>query len=237
MTPAEFVSSLESMTLPAVFNPWRDRCSVHDLDDAPARRRANLTSFLEAAIDARVETMWIARDLGYRGGRRTGVPLTDEVHLPSASHLMGGVALNRATNGPVVAERTAAIIWQVLSRISEPVVLWNVFPFHPHEAGDEMSNRCHTRIERETTWPLLEALIAMIQPQRIVAIGRDAHLALADLSADTLAVRHPSYGGQAEFIAGMYQLYGVEAHDTSPPELPFGDGPFQRRSGVRVAAG
>jgi hypothetical protein len=236
MTPAEFVSSLEAMTLPDVFNPWRDRCSVHDLDDAPARRRANLTAFLEAAIEARVETMWIARDLGYRGGRRTGVPLTDEVHLPSASVLLGGVALHRATNGPVVAERTAAIIWQVLSRISAPVVLWNVFPFHPHEEGDEMSNRCHTRIERETTWPLLEALIGMIQPKRIVAIGRDAHLALTDLAATTMAVRHPSYGGQAEFIAGMYQLYGVEVPDCSVPELPFGKGVRRARSGERVAA-
>jgi hypothetical protein len=225
------------MTLPAVFNPWRDHCSVHDLDDAPFRRRANLTAFLEGAIDARVETMWIARDLGYRGGRRTGVPLTDEVHLPSASHLMRGAALTRATNGPIVAERTAAIIWQVLSRISEPVVLWNVFPFHPHDAGDEMSNRCHTRTERETTWPLLETLIEMIRPQRIVAIGRDAYLALAELSADTIAVRHPSYGGQAEFIAGMYQIYGVEAPDTSPPALPFGESPVRANSGMRVAAG
>ena len=30
----------------------------------------------------------------------------------------------------------------------KPVMLWNVFPFHPHEADDPMSNRCHTRSER-----------------------------------------------------------------------------------------
>ena len=38
-------------------------------------------------------------------------------------------------------------------------------------ADDPMSNRCHTRAERDETWPLLEALIAMIQPSKIVAIG------------------------------------------------------------------
>ena len=55
-----------------------------------------------------METIWIARDLGYRGGRRTGVPLTDEVHLTHAAALMGGIALERATEGPAIAERTAA---------------------------------------------------------------------------------------------------------------------------------
>ncbi len=105
---------------------------------------------------------------------------------------MGGIALERATEGPAIAERTAAIIWQVLGRIGQPVMLWNVFPFHPHEANDHMSNRCHTRAEREATWPLLQALVSMLQPKRIVAIGRDAHLALDGLDIPTTAIRHPS---------------------------------------------
>ena len=94
---------------------------------------------LDAAIAAHVDTIWIARDLGYRGGRRTGVPLTDEVHLGQAAALMGGIVLDRATRGPVVAERTAAIVWSVLTRIGEPAVLWNIFPLHPHEADDPFS--------------------------------------------------------------------------------------------------
>lgn len=222
MTPKSFVSALAAANLPSVFNPWRDRCSIHDRRDAAARRRANLQGMLEAALDAHVETIWIARDLGYRGGRRTGVPLTDEVHLTHASALMGGIALERATDGPAVAERTAAIVWQVLGRIGQPVMLWNVFPFHPHESGDPMSNRCHTRAEREATWPLLQALVAMVQPKRIVAIGRDAHTALEGLDIPITAIRHPSYGGQREFIDGMYGLYGIAGAPVSSPELPLG---------------
>ncbi|MBN9464898.1 uracil-DNA glycosylase [Brevundimonas sp.] len=213
MTPSEFVSALQAATLPSVFNPWRDQCSAHDLEDAPALRRENLRLFLERALDTQVTTMWIARDLGYRGGRRTGVPLTDEVHLPSASALLGDIGLVRATDGPIVAERTAAVIWRVLARVRQPVVLWNVFPFHPHMADDPMSNRCHTRAERDETWPLLEALIGMIQPSKIVAIGRDASIALGELGVAASAVRHPSYGGQAEFMAGMYDLYDVASVD------------------------
>ena len=93
MTPKSFVTALAAADLPSVFNPWRDRCSIHDRRDAAARRRANLEGVIAAALDARVETIWIARDLGYRGGRRTGVPLTDEVHLTHAAALMGGIAL------------------------------------------------------------------------------------------------------------------------------------------------
>ena len=213
MTPRCFVTALSETRLPSVFNPWRDMCAVHDRQDAAARRRMNLERMLEAALEARVETIWIARDLGYRGGRRTGVPLTDEVHLADAGTLMGGIKLARATEGPVVAERTAAITWRVLSRIGQPVMLWNVFPFHPHESGSPLSNRCHTRAERQATWPLLQALVDMLRPRKIIAIGRDAQLALSELGVPTEGVRHPSYGGQREFTEGMYSLYGVDDED------------------------
>lgn len=209
MTPSDFVQTLSNMRLPNVFNPWADRCAIHDRSDAAATRRSNLLAMLEAALDERVETMWIARDLGYRGGRRTGVPLTDEVHLNDAGQLLGGVELERATTGPIVAERTAAVVWQVLTDIGLPVMLWNVFPFHPHERNDPMSNRCHTRSEREATWPILQELIRMVRPKTVVAIGRDAHMALAGLTVPVICVRHPSYGGQREFIDGMHDHYSV----------------------------
>jgi uracil-DNA glycosylase len=221
VTPKHFVNALAAANLPSVFNPWRDRCAVYDRRDAAERRRDNFERLLSAALDAQVETIWIARDLGYRGGRRTGVPLTDEVHLDRAGVLMGGIALERATQGPAVAERTAAIVWRVLDEIAQPVMLWNVFPFHPHEAGDPMSNRCHTRSEREATWPLLQALIDMLRPRQIIAIGRDAHMALGELGVPTAAVRHPSYGGQREFIEGMYSLYGIKEERAATPCLPF----------------
>ncbi|TAJ31122.1 uracil-DNA glycosylase [Bosea sp. (in: a-proteobacteria)] len=235
MNPSQFVSALEAASLPSVFNPWRDHCPIHDVENAPERRRKNLQGYLEAAVDADVRTMWIARDLGYRGGRRTGLPLTDEVHLDSAAALLGGIALSRATEGPPVAERTAAVIWRVLARIGAPVILWNVFPFHPHADGDPMSNRCHTRGERVDTWPLLEALVEMVQPSRIIAIGRDASLALSELGLETSAVRHPSYGGQTEFIASMYELYGVVADEAVEQQLPFADHDAEWRSTKQIA--
>ncbi|KRB86712.1 uracil-DNA glycosylase [Sphingomonas sp. Root710] len=220
-TPRSFVAALARTRLDSVFNPYAEACPEHDRADAPALRRRNLEAWLEAALVARVDTIWIARDLGYRGGRRTGLPLTDEVHLKDAGTLLGGIEFHRATRGPVVAERTAAIVWRMLTAIAEPAVLWNVFPLHPHGAGDPLSNRCHTRTEREATAPLLRGLIAIFRPRRIVAIGRDAQLALEGLDIPVTGVRHPSYGGQADFIAGIAALYGVDPERPSAsPQLP-----------------
>lgn len=209
-TPKTFVSAISELSLDAVFNPYRDCCPVNDLADAAKLRRRNLIRCLESALDARVETIWIARDLGYRGGRRTGIPLTDENHLSAASIMFGGIALDKATHGPIVAERTASVVWRLLSSLPEPVMLWNVFPLHPHEKGDPLSNRCHTRAERELAWPFIEALVAMLKPRRIIAIGRDATEALVNIEIPVSAVRHPSYGGQAEFTAGVQALYGLK---------------------------
>lgn len=224
-SPKSFAAALAKTRLPSVFNPYSERCALHDRSDAARVRTRNLVRFLEAALAARADTMWVARDLGYRGGRRTGLPLTDEIHLGQAAALLGGIALDRATRGPVVAERTAAIVWRVLSRVGQPAVLWNIFPLHPHERDDPFSNRCHTRAERDVTWPLLTALIDMIRPRRIVAIGKDAGLALGGLEIPIHVVRHPSYGGQSEFIAGLCQVYGLD-HERSDLdetlELPLG---------------
>jgi uracil-DNA glycosylase len=220
MTPSKFVSELSALAIPCTFNPYAERCPVHDRADAPKRRCDNLRHFLEGALACETDTIWIARDLGYRGGRRTGVPLTDEIHLEYMSCMFDSGSFQRATVGPAVSERTAAIVWSAIRTIQRPVFLWNVFPLHPHERDDQFSNRSHTRAEREMCKPLLLSLLEMMRPRQIVAIGRDAQAALSDLGVSSAAVRHPSYGGQAEFKAGVYSLYKIDIDTVAAaPEL------------------
>ncbi|MEM1289429.1 MAG: uracil-DNA glycosylase [Pseudomonadota bacterium] len=224
-TASDFVDALSAVTLDNAFNPYRDICPVHDTPNAAEQRRSNLLQCLEACIAGGADTIWVARDLGYRGGRRTGIPLTDEAHLPDASRLFSDAALSRATMGSLVAERTATITWGQLKAIGKPVMLWNVFPLHPHAPGDAMTNRCHKKSERIATWPFMLALLALLKPRKLVAIGRDAGLALADLNIDVSVVRHPSYGGQADFIAGIQDIYGLAPTIADGPEatLPFAE--------------
>jgi len=64
----------------------------------------------------------------------------------------------------------------------------------------------------------LESLLAWLRPARIVALGNDAHRALARMGRQAVCIRHPSYGGQAAFVAGISNAYGL-APQYQPPLL------------------
>lgn len=210
-----FVTRLASVKISNVFNPYCDRCEVHDLADAARIRRRNLETILNARQAAKIDSIWFGRDLGYRGGRRTGLALTDEVAMFSVVSPFNRTAkIARATHGTPVAERTAAVIWSMINRLPRAPMLWNAFPFHPHEPGSPFTNRAHTTKERrETAWTI-EALIERFDNPRLIAIGNDASKALTDLGFDHEITRHPSYGGQREFIETMERIHGLEAQGT-----------------------
>ena len=213
---AKFIDELASLHFDNVFNPYADICPIHDKDAAVLIRCRNLQTVLETAIVKGVDSMWIARDLGYRGGRRTGLALTDEFHLPHHAKMFGLPSLLQATHGRAMAERTATIIWKALGLVDRSIFLWNVFPLHPHKPDDPLTNRCHKRFEREACEQLNLSLIQMLRPRNIIAIGRDAHLVLTDLGIEAVRVRHPSYGGQSEFIAEITRYYRVSMNSSKP---------------------
>nr|VFK15281.1 MAG: Uracil DNA glycosylase superfamily protein [Candidatus Kentron sp. LPFa] len=156
---------------------------------------------LEAAGEYDIDSIWIGRDLGYRGNRRTGLAFTDDVHLDIHAERWG-ISAPRPTKGGMLAERTAAIVWDILSRVKDPVFLWNVFPLHPHEADNPFSNRPHTPLERKAGEEFLSHLISLLRPRRLIAIGNDAALTANRLfgHGEVIKVGHPSYmGGKRSF--------------------------------------
>lgn len=217
MNASSFVRSLASLSHPNVFNPYADVCSVHDVRDAAALRRANLRSYLAVAEGMEVETIWMGRDLGYRGGRRTGLALTDEMHLRDMGKRYPGCSSRQATKGPALAERTAAEIWSVLHSIDRPPLLWNVFPLHPHEEGNSLSNRRFSSAELRSVEELNDALISWLKIKRIIAIGQDAAHYARRFNVKVTTVRHPSYGGVREFRDGMRALYALPAYRSPAP--------------------
>lgn len=157
-----------------------------------------------------VDSLWIGRDLGHRGGRRTGLAFTDDVNL-SAHAKRWGVSIKKPTKDAAVAERTATVIWKVLNQIESVVFLWNIFPLHPHKSSEPFSNRTHNARERRIGEDVLHQLMLLLRPRRLVPIGSDAGSTAYRLSRheDVIQIRHPSYGGQNQFLQQIGELYGM----------------------------
>ena len=208
MKAKEILSALEQLRFENTFNPYFERCPVYDFAEAPELRRYYLVEMLERAASTKLDAIWVGRDLGYRGGRRTGLALTDDVHF-SAHLVRWGLEPQRPTHGEPVAERTAAVIWDILLQVQQPVFLWNVFPLHPYDEGNPFTNRAHNARERKAGTDILVKIVNYLKPRRIIAVGNDAFNVLSTEFAGNkiYKVRHPSYGGQGEFLTEMRSLY------------------------------
>jgi hypothetical protein len=207
-----FLNDLCSYEAEQVFNPWTTNCEYVDVEDSFRIRRQNLRTVLCACADAGEVDVWVGRDLGWRGGRRTGVALVDEYSLDGYARSIEVPILAKATAGPVMRERTATEIHLARLRVSRKIFFWNVFPFHPHESGKPQSNRLHTRLEHDVGLAFLTSVLALLPVGRVVTIGNDATSALQAAGVKSFPVRHPSYGGQREFhqqIDAHYQLSRV----------------------------
>lgn len=210
MTPTCFVEAIQALNFENTFNPYSNRCEVFDYDDAPRRRSEALLTILGVATRSEVDSLWIGRDLGHRGGRRTGLAFTDDASLGFHAKRWD-VLIKRPTKGTVMGERTATVIWSVLNQIDNTIFLWNVFPLHPHEPDNPFSNRSHTARERQAGEDLLYQLIHLLRPKKLVAIGNDAAQTALRLQGnrDVFRIRHPSYGGQNEFLKQTRDLYKI----------------------------
>ena len=51
--------------------------------------------------------------------------------------------------------------------------------------------------------------ISLLKPEKIIAIGCDAHRAVKNLGVNSIQTRHPSYGGQNVFIRQIEAAYGL----------------------------
>ncbi len=135
--------------------------------------------------------------MGYRGGRFSGIAFTSERVLDR-----WGDPYRRSSLAPAGwAEPSATIIHGAIGDREHDVVLWNAVPAHPHLPGAPLTNRAPTVAEVAAGSPLLDAVIAIVRPRVVVAIGRTAERLLG--ARATTAVRHPAQGGATACRAGL----------------------------------
>ena len=215
MTPEQFVDELQHTHFDNVFNPYSDRCTEYDRNDSASRRSSTLLALLVEAAKVELDAIWLGRDFGHRGGRRTGLAFTDDVNLDA--HLARwNLKAERPTKGKKFTEQTAKVVWSALNKIEESIFLWNVFPFHPHRTSNKFSNRRHNTREMRGGEDFLRALNEVLCPRRLIAVGNDAAISALRVFSPPLVtkVRHPSYGGAKLFLTQISDLYECQFTST-----------------------
>ncbi len=189
---------------PGVFNPYRDWDAALDRPGAPSLRRANLRCYLE--LFAGADYVLVGEAAGYAGCRFSGIPFTTEAQLLGPQPLpwaAGGEWAQSSLNGPW-QERSAHIVWSALN-VRRDCVLWNAFPWHPFR-DKPLSNRRPRTNELQQAADVLLYFLSLFPQAKVFAIGRVSQNTLAGLGIRAAYIRHPSHGGQRDFVAGVQAL-------------------------------
>ena len=175
-------------------------------------RRENLLLYLRQMLALRPDIMLIGEAPGYKGCRLTGVPFTSEAIAMNGveTHGLFGTARGYRRTGETAAamkEQTATIMWQAISRLPTPPLLWNAYPFHPFKQANPRSNRRPTLAELRVGAGFLGELLGLFQVREVVAVGNVAEAAAAEINIRCLKIRHPANGGKRAFNEGISRLY------------------------------
>lgn len=189
---------------PGLFNPYRDQDAWFDHPEAVVRRRQNLRNYL-SCFEAMPPVFLLAEAPGPWGCRFSGVPLTSEAQLADPAFPVLGQPTS--LRQPPYHEYSARIYWRVLQPWFPQFFTWNSVPLHPHRIGVPLSIRTPSVREVAAFGDLLAALLAVLRPQQVIAIGRKAEYALAALGVAARYVRHPSQGGAVQFADGVQAIF------------------------------
>lgn len=215
----ELIAKLCAYHHPHVFNPWSEYDESCDMSpDASAIRCQQLKEYLAPRL-SRARIVLIAEAAGYQGCRFTGIPITcermllDEHKQISSAVILGhrGQRTSRP-DSPFMTSRpqrekgmnepTDTYVWgAVVDNGLDPhdVLLWNIFPFHPHKASP-FSNRTPTDSELAAGLVYAKALLQQCrQDIRLAAIGRKSAKTLQQAGLPAIAMRHPANGGASLF--------------------------------------
>lgn len=189
---------------PDLFNPYRDNVDGLDLKNGSSIRRKNLKNYLES-FDTPPDTLLVGEATGFGGCRFSGVPFSSERQIESGLLPFRGKTSCR--NGTPKTEPTATIFWEIMKPYHPNFFVWNSVPFHPHKTGDPLSNRFPSRKEIDTHSGILLGIVDLLEPARVIAVGRKAEIALSRLKVLFKHVPHPSRGKKEKFKAGISEIF------------------------------
>lgn len=194
-----FVNSLaRTRATPNSVNPWDYSKAENEV------RRNNLRTYLSIIMERKPSVLLVGEAPGYRGTRRTGVPFSSEKIVLAHPFFTTRSEFKIENTASPVAEASASIVWRTMDELRFFPLIWASFPFHPHEPGNDLTNRAPTKEELLLGRSSLRSLIELFEIKTVLAVGRAAERTLLEMGIPIAAqVRHPSHGGATHFKEGL----------------------------------
>ena len=188
-------------------NPYATERADLDRAGGAAIRRRNCELYLQKLAARGVKLIILGEAAGYQGCRFSGIAFTSEHTLANHPFFKDGGFERSGIRERLFREPSGSIVWETIESLAHVPVLWNIVPFHPHRPDEPLSNRTPTRDERELGKHFLLELMEILGQPEIACAGRISSETLTQLGIKHTAVRHPAYGGKAEFQAGILALH------------------------------
>jgi len=194
-----WVSSLQDVRLPGVFNPWSD-WNPDDLpDDGPSARADRLLRHL---LHPSPRYLLVGEAIGHLGAKVSGIAFTSErlLYEGAVPRLHRQLQRRITERDRPYSEPSATIVWRTAYRlgIADDLILWNAFPWHPHGPSPN-SNRPPLSDELALGFNYVESLVSFYDDLTVIAVGKHASRSLEVAGIPAQSVRHPSMGGSIEF--------------------------------------
>ncbi len=218
-----FIASLARWHGEDAFNPWADFDPDYDVAHARSIRKAQLERYLARRLSS-ARILIVAEACGYQGGRFTGIAMTCErmmlsLHARVNAQMVIGVPGRRTSrrDSPFLPkdiqrkngfnEPTDTVVWDACLSAGlspEEFLLWNIFPFHPHQRGRMLTNRTPTDEELAIGLEYTKALLALTGPLPLFAVGKKSETTLTAAGYAATGLRHPANGGANLFREGLF---------------------------------
>lgn len=168
--------------------------------------RKNLKLYLNKMIDVKPSHLLLGEAPGYKGCGITGIAFTSERILNENTFYknQGFRCLNKPSK--LSSEISATIVWSVLDNYTNIPLIWNIFPFHPHDTSKKKSNRTPTETELELGKVYLNLLLKIFNIDNIIALGRKPESKLKGFGYHYGYIRHPANGGKNKFVNGLKEV-------------------------------
>lgn len=225
---SSFIDTLSAYRRSCVFNPWGEEDAALDVPGAAAVRRRQLSLYLARRI-GRARIVFMAEACGYQGGRFSGIAMTCERMLLSrhpavTAEMILGEAGTRTSwaDSPLPLketqrrcgfnEPTDTVVWGAAAEaglLPEEFLLWNIFPFHPYQKGNPLTNRTPTEVELADGLSFAKIFLELAGTVQIFAVGKKSEETLAAAGFNVIGLRHPANGGARQFREGLLAALGV----------------------------